>query len=107
LCNGTFVFLFETEIQPLFPSKPQPLEFTQENQAFFTYLLCCSSFYRSIAKNLPATLYFAAPLPHSHPTSNNIHNNIQNPNKRKRHKDFNAINTTTSPLMFFPISMPL
>jgi hypothetical protein len=70
-------------MQPFSPSKPKPLEFTQENQAFFIYLLCCSSFYHSTAKILPTALYLAAPLPHSHPTSNNIHNNIHNPNKRK------------------------
>jgi hypothetical protein len=48
-----------------------------------------------------------APLPHSHLASNNIHSSIHIPNKRKWHENFNAINTTASPLVFFLVSMPL
>jgi hypothetical protein len=75
----------------LISSLKQPLPFFRENQNHTTYLFCCSSFRRSTVRFSPNELHLVAPLcplPHSHPASNS---NTHMPNKRKQHKDFNAI----------------
>jgi hypothetical protein len=59
-----------------------------KNQNHITYPLCCSPFCRSTARFLPTALHLVALLPHSHHASNN---NTHIPNRKKQHKDFNAI----------------
>jgi hypothetical protein len=70
----------------LITSPKQPPSF--ENQNHTTYLLFYSSFNCSIARFPLNTFHLATPLPHNHPASSS---NTHIPNRRKQHKDFNAI----------------
>ncbi len=66
---------------------------------------CCFSFFNSTARVPLTTHRLVTPLPHIQPVSNDIHSSSLISNKRKRHKNIKAINTTTSPSILFLVSI--
>ncbi len=73
--------------------------FPPKKQHHTTYLFCCSSSCHSIVIFFPIAFHLVGPLLHNHPASSN---NTHIPNRRKWHKDFNTINTTSSPFSTLP-----